>query len=117
MSDVLWLTAELEQNYIALQRFLTDTCISRKRNGGTKSSSKAGFLKKQNFKCIDCDFVFEPDSKGNYPTATIDHIIPYRYGSNIMMNSEYVCGVCNQERENNRIYHIKRYFGSIKYRK
>lgn len=117
---ILTLTHELEQNYHALQYLLRgEVPFKRYRSSGgasgkARNKTKLGFLKKQNFTCPDCGFIFKPDRDGKYPTATLDHVIPYRYGSTIMMNSEYVCGPCNLNRDVKfTLDHVIRFFGSI----
>lgn len=118
MTELL-LTEHMAQNYIALQNFLNGIEISRKpQNGGnyTKSAKrKARKVEKihaQGGKCLDCSMKF-PFNGEKYDKATVDHVIPYRYGSNLDHNSEFVCDPCNQKREKNRLQVILNYFGTI----
>jgi 5-methylcytosine-specific restriction endonuclease McrA len=112
-NDVLDLTVEMETNYHALVNFLSG--VSVRKNAGSRRAcrvkNKTAELKQQNFSCLDCGFVFLQDSDGYYHTATVDHIIPWRYGSNVRMNREWVCRSCNNKRELNRMEHIIRVFG------
>ena len=113
------LTPLLEENYQALQNFLADTPVHRTKNGGGKwgKSAKRRETKRQRVleqgeKCLDCGIHF-PFVDGTYPTATADHVIPYRYGSNFSFNCEWVCNDCNNAREKNRMHFILKYFGTI----
>lgn len=113
------LTSRLEENYQALQNFLTDTPGPRRKNTGsawTKSPKrrerKRMLVLEQGEKCLDCGVHF-PFVDGTYPTATADHVIPFRYGSNFSFNCEFVCDPCNNAREKNRMHFILKYFGSI----
>ena len=117
--EVFHLEVEYHINYIALQNYLNDTPVQIKRsksacNGNKKKKhSKLNALKRQGFECLDCNFVFEQDELGNYPTATAEHIIPKRFGSTLALNKEYVCSDCNAKRECDRHSHILRFFGTI----
>lgn len=115
------LTPLLEQNYHALQNFLADTPVHRNRtkNGGgrwckspKRRETKRRCVLEQGEKCLDCGVHF-PFVDGTYPTATADHVIPYRYGSNFSFNCEWVCNDCNNAREKNRMHFILKYFGTI----
>ncbi len=116
---VLILTETMAQNYVALQNFLNGFEPGRKsQNGGnyTKSAKrKARKVEKidaQGGCCMDCSMKFPFDGQ-RYQKATVDHVIPYRYGSNLDHNSEFVCDPCNQRREFNRMEVIMNYFGTI----
>lgn len=117
--EYLLLTKELEENYYALCRFLRDEpLVGRARTrqchkGKKKQTAKIRRIKEQNCKCKDCDFIFEANEQGSYHTATADHVIPWRYGSNLTMNMEFVCEPCNQAREKNRLQVILNFFGTI----
>ena len=109
------LTDSMAVNYNALQNFLNGIVVKRKpQKGGSYTKSEKRKRRKvekihaQNGKCIDFPF------DGNrYSQATVDHVIPYRYGSNLDHNAEFVCDPCNQKREKNRIQIILNYFGTI----
>lgn len=113
-NDVLDLTAEMEANYHALVNFLSG--VSVRKNAGRRRScrvkNKPLELEQQNFSCLDCGLIFEQDERGCYSTATLDHIIPWRYGSTLKLNREWVCDPCNNKRELNRIEHVIRFFGT-----
>lgn len=114
-SSVLHLDECLEQNYYALQNFLQEKTVERTRKSHSCSkqrNAKIKHIRAQDERCIDCGVHF-PFINGTYPTATRDHVIPFRYGSTLNMNREFVCELCNLAREKNRIFHIKRFFGSI----
>lgn len=115
----LLLTEQMAQNYVALQNFLNDVDIGRKpQNGGqyTKSpqrkARKVARIHAQGGKCMDCEMKFPFDGE-RYDKATVDHVIPFRFGSNLDHNSEFVCDPCNQKREKNRLQVILNYFGTI----
>jgi 5-methylcytosine-specific restriction endonuclease McrA len=117
--DTLLLDRLMEENYVALQNMLNDSVVkrsSKRRSQFTKSQKrrdrKTHLVKAQGEKCIDCGKAFQLVD-GSYPDATADHIIPFRYGSNLGYNMEFVCSPCNNAREKNRMFHVKRYFGSI----
>lgn len=112
------LIEEYNKNYLALMNFFRGKKVQRqgKRRKGVKIKrfeSKLRYLAEQDFKCVDCCTPFNPGEDGKYSSATVDHVIPFRYGSTIAMNKEFVCSPCNQARENNRLEHIIRYFGTI----
>lgn len=116
---VLNLTEQMAQNYDALQNFLNDVDIGRKpQRGGnyTKSAKrkarKVERIRAQGGKCVDCQMKFPFDGE-RYDMATVDHVIPFRFGSNLDHNSEFVCEPCNQKREKNRLQVILNYFGTI----
>lgn len=122
MNNVLILSKGMAMNYHALQNFLNKTPIEKKfsrtqRRSYTKGANrhirKVLLLSKQDFKCLDCNEEFIINSNGQYSTATADHIIPWRYGGCVDHNIEFVCNPCNQKREKHRLFHIKRFFGSI----
>ena len=120
MKDELVLTEGMHRNYIALQNFLNDRVADRTPQRGRyynksekRKQRKIYLLSLQDFKCKDCGIEFKPNEKGNYPEATADHIIPYRYGSTLCHNCEFVCDSCNQKRQCNALEHIIRFFGSI----
>ena len=118
-SEVLHLNESMERNYHALQNFFQDNVVERSgcRKGffsktAKRRASKNRRVLAQNEKCLDCGVHF-PFIDGTYPTATVDHVIPHRYGSNLTYNGEFVCSPCNQAREKNRLFHIKRFFGCV----
>lgn len=111
----------MEQNYIALQNFLQDTALpelkgknrgSQYNKNAKKKAKKIAMVLGQGECCIDCGVKFN-FMNGGYPEATADHIIPHRYGSNLGYNCEFVCDTCNNTRESSRLFHVKRFFGSI----
>lgn len=117
---VFHLHEEYEVNYYALQNFLNDFVPlkehKRKQSGSNGTSSKNKIVESQNCKCVDCDFIFHKDSFRNYPKATVEHVIPHRYGSTRALNSEFLCQKCNNKRElcrETRMNHVLRYFGTI----
>lgn len=121
MKSTFYLYEEHARNYEALQNFYQDKTVrkggSNKRGnrGNHDPAGKRRALEAQGLKCADCDFMFEPDENGSYPTATRDHVIPARYGSALRDNKEYVCQPCNQAREKgDRLVIIKKFFGSLK---
>lgn len=113
----LVLTELQAKNYQALKNYLAGFPVTGNQHGSQfrknpkKRQRKLELLAEQNFRCIDCGMVFEEAGHQSFPTATADHIIPYRYGSNLSMNVEFVCGPCNNIREYDRLKHIMRYFG------
>lgn len=107
----LILTDELHRNYIALQNYRNNVTIKRKRNslsGEKHRALKVKALDAQAWRCKDCFRPFQQISE-----ATVDHVIPFRYGSTRKMNSEYVCQSCNQGREYRREEVLLSYFGSF----
>lgn len=112
---------DYEKNYHALQNLLNDFVPPKNRkrmqSGSCKGMKrKITLVENQNCKCIDCNYIFEKDIHGKYPTATVEHVIPYRYGSNRALNSEFLCQKCNNKRElcrDTRMSHVIRYFGTI----
>lgn len=112
---VLFLSLELHENYNALQNFLNGIIPNRskRRNGGSKNTTKQNLLIKQDFKCADCQKPFEPGLDGKYKSATKDHVIPFRYGSNFAMNAEFVCMRCNGNRDKDPLPYILKFFGTI----
>lgn len=115
--DDFLLTKVMEVNYNALQRYLSNQPTVRPRYGrkaGAKSPArKLAMLEQQDYRCLDCGIEFIPDENGLYPTATVDHIIPKRFGGRLDFNSEFVCEDCNKAREHNRHHHVMRFFGTI----
>jgi len=116
--DILHLEESHARNYIALQNFLNGVVVKRGKHRGyvrnkKRLDSKARSLMQQGCMCADCQKVFTPDSNGEYSKATADHVIPRRHGSTFALNTEWVCQKCNHKREDNRMYHILRYFGTI----
>lgn len=118
MTDVLLLTENLARNYDALQNFLMGIPGPRRpRRSSYGKNAKARERKKrmieaQGCKCMDCQkpFTFEVD---RYVDATADHVIPFRFGSTLEMNCEFVCHDCNMKREGYRMSVILRYFGNV----
>lgn len=114
------LTKEMARNYDALCNYLNDNSLKKKNKttgkgqGKTnKANAKLNTLRSQNFRCVDCGMKFIMDEVGNYPTATYDHIIPYRFGSVLRYNSELVCQPCNNKRHSSEYATITRVFGNI----
>ena len=92
MCDEFLLHSGYEQNYEALCNFLNDTLAKKRKWRGLFNAKrfKLKHLAKQDFKCLDCSREFHINEHGSYSTATADHIIPFRYGSTISMNLEFV---------------------------
>jgi 5-methylcytosine-specific restriction endonuclease McrA len=118
MTELL-LTDLLAENYEALQNFLNDKPVKRGRNNGgnwckgaKRRDTKNRRVREQGEKCLDCGIPF-PMVDGKYPSATADHVIPFRFGSNFSFNCEFVCDRCNNLREHNRMHFILKYFGTI----
>jgi hypothetical protein len=116
---VLNLTEDMARNYDALMNMLNGVLPGRssKRagcgNGAKKQERKRRLLELQNFKCAECQVEFV-ESDGKFPGATRDHIIPYRFGSTLAYNSEFVCQQCNSKRNTQfDLAIVLRYFGSI----
>ena len=103
--EELLLTLDDAANYRALQRLLNDTPI-RFMNGHKRPKShtkSAAFRLKrvteQNFVCPDCNKLIRVDKPTSKRYATMDHVIPYRYGGSANRhNVEYVCFGCNDNR-------------------
>lgn len=117
--SILLLSEDMARNAVAIDNLFNDTPANRgsKRagcgGGAAKQVRKRNLLALQNFKCADCDHVFE-EIDGKFPTATRDHVIPYRFGSTLAYNSEFVCHDCNQHR--NKYFSLDivlRFFGSL----
>ena len=109
----------MARNYVALQNFLNDsTSERRQQRGGSYSKGvkrrerRRLLIHAQGGKCVDCRMKFPFDGE-RYHGATADHVIPYRFGSTLCHNVEFVCAPCNQKREANRMQAILNYFGTI----
>jgi len=118
----LVLTQGMHRNYIALQNFLNSRLPPKRIRRSSRSFSKSEkdrqrkiyLLSLQDFKCKDCGVQFHINEYGFCPEATADHVIPYRYGSTLCHNCEFVCSSCNSKRTDTVMENIIRFFGSIK---
>lgn len=120
MKDEFFLTEGMHRNYIALQNFLNDRVVDRAPQRGScynkskkRRQRKIYLLSLQDFKCKDCGVQFHINEYGCCPEATADHVIPYRYGSTLCHNCEFVCSTCNNKRKETVMQNIIRVFGSI----
>lgn len=125
--DELQLTARDAINYLALINFSMDYSSKNKRRSGNVGNKcgKEAQLADQDYKCLDCKEPFIPESMGyelngkivyHYPTATKDHVIPYRYGSSHTgFNIVWLCHSCNNNRakSENLKEIIESHFGKI----
>jgi len=120
--DVLLLTLDDAANYRALQRLIEDRPIRfmnghKRPKSHTKSSSfRFKQVVKQDHLCIDCQRELNTISPGSKGYATMDHIIPYRYGGTANRhNVEYLCEKCNRNRNdrNKCLAAVKRKYGTI----
>jgi 5-methylcytosine-specific restriction endonuclease McrA len=119
MDNIFELTEPMAANYQALVRYFKDETVPTKSRMGKRFSTpreirrKNKLIRIQKCKCIDCKvpFTFSGD---RFTDATAEHIIPWRYGSSLSNNCEFLCEPCNQIREyTDRTKHILRFFGSI----
>ena len=118
-NTVLNLTEDMARNHVALVNMLNGILPGRKSkragcgNGAKKQERKRRLLELQGFKCAECQIEFV-EIDGKFPSATRDHIIPYRFGSTLAHNSEFVCQKCNSTRNNQfDLAIVLRFFGSI----
>jgi 5-methylcytosine-specific restriction endonuclease McrA len=108
------------KNYIALVNCINDIKVPYRQRTNRPShlkptkSFKYKLIYKQNYRCYDCDKEF---IKINYIDATVDHVIPYRYGSELSkFNCVIVCEPCNHKRDKSNILEvIEDHYGLIDY--
>lgn len=123
MSDILILDKAKHQNYIALVHCVqARSCESRKKKKSRSPNHRnlrgrklLRKLQDQDYCCLDCGKEFECSGTMKYDGVTIEHIIPYRFGSAANDdNIALLCEECNQKRDDEfSLEIIEAHFGKL----
>jgi len=116
--DELLLTEHDAQNYRALCAAVLDRPVrnrfQRDHRDMLTPAQKLRKLQEQDYCCAECGVEFQPKS-GHYPSATTEHVIPFRYGSAANYhNAILTCRPCNIKRDKEfSLELIERHYGPI----